>query len=121
MAMQNRIMDEDHLPTLYSFVLVGMKYNGATARDALAYDKIVLVADPENAVDPNAIKVLGWEHASELRMLGHISMDTQPMEGIHGKVPLHGTEGTIYKVYSSRARGQSVEMQIYLNHVSRYP
>ena len=106
------------MPTLYAFVLVGMKYNGVTARDAVEYNRVVLMADPDNAVDKNAIKVLGYNGADdEIRMLGHVSMDSQPSYRIHGKVPAHGTDGTIYQVYSSRARGTAaVEIQIHLTN-----
>jgi hypothetical protein len=118
MAAQRRIMEQEQCPTLYAFVLVGMKYNGCTAKDAAEYNRLVLMADPDNAVDPKAIKVLGYNGADEtIRMLGHISMDSQPSEKIEGRVPLHGRDGTIYQVYSSRPRGQAaVEVQVNLTN-----
>lgn len=103
----------DQQPTLWSFTLVGMKYHGTTAKEAEEYNRVVLVPEPNNPIDRKAIKVLGYNAADDVKVLGYVSMDSQPTQRV--KVPAHD-EGTIYQVYSSRASSSgATQFLLFLN------
>ena len=97
--------------TLIAITLVGMKYNSVTPKEVEDYDHLFFVAEPDNPVDSKAIRVLGWTLGSDApgKMLGHVSVSSQP--GSH--FPANGTDGTVYKVYSSHANNASVEILLY--------
>lgn len=101
--------------TLFSFVLVGMKYNGVTAKEVERYTKLVIVPEPDNPHDSNAIRVMGHESGGDTTTLGHMSRDSLPQAG--DSLTLYAPKGAVHRVYSSHARSQgAVEVIIHVDH-----
>ena len=98
---------------IWTFTLVGMKYNGASAQDVLGFDELGVFAEPNNPIDKKAIIVRGFVDG-KWKNLGHVSVSSQPPEEFY--IPKYGTEGTVYKVLESYTNtGQSAAVHIRLD------
>lgn len=98
---------------IWTFTLVGMKYNGSSAQEVQMFDELGVFSQPDNPVDKKAILVRGFL-GEEWKDLGHVSVSSQPSEEFG--IPKYGTEGTVYKVVESYCNtGQSAAVHIRLD------
>ena len=97
---------------IWTFTLVGMKYNGSSAQEVKMFDELGVFSQPDNPVDKKAIIVRGFLDG-EWKDLGHVSVSSQPSEEFG--IPKYGTGGTVYKVVESYSHtGQSAAVHVRL-------